>query len=54
MNLEYKELTDILYDYIRNQYEYDYADVFEDCITLHYEDGKTINVYVQIEDCEED
>ena len=47
MNIE--ELVNVINEYIRDNYSYDYADIFEDTITYHLEDGKVVNVYVNLE-----
>ena len=48
-DLKLEELVDVIHEYLRNNYEYDYADIFEDCITYHLENGKVVNVYVNLE-----
>ena len=48
-NLNIEELINEINEYIRNNYEYDYADIFEDCITYHLENGKVVNVYINLE-----
>ena len=48
--LSYEEITQAIHDYIRENYGYDYADVFEDEIDYHL--GKkvyTINVTIDVE-----
>lgn len=47
--LKLEELINIVNEYIRNNYEYDYADIFEDTISYHLENGKVVNVYINLE-----
>lgn len=51
--LELEELIEVINDYIRSNYEYDYADIFDDAIVYHYEDNKAIQVNIDL-DKEED
>ena len=46
-NLKTEELVEIIKNYINEKYEYEYADIFEDAITYHLENGK--NIYINIE-----
>lgn len=54
LDLNYEELTNVLFKYIREKYDFDSVDIYDDVITFYYENGKKLNVYVSIEDCEED
>lgn len=47
--LKIEELINVVNEYIRNNYEYDYAEIFEDCIVYHYENNKVVNVYINLE-----
>lgn len=47
--LKLEELTQAVHNYIRETYSYDSADVFEDTITYYLEDGKVVNVYIDLE-----
>lgn len=48
-NIELEELIKVINAYIRDNYEYNYADIFEDCIVYHLENGEVVNVYVNLE-----
>lgn len=48
-NLNLEELTQVVNDYIRDNYDYDYADIFDDEITYHLENGKVVNIYINLE-----
>lgn len=50
-NISESELTEYLNDYIKNEYEYDYdyADVFENEIYYHLYNGKVVMVKVVVE-----
>ena len=48
-DLKLEELINVINEYIRNNYDYSYADIFEDCITYRLENGKVVNVYVNLE-----
>ena len=47
--LKLEELIKVVNEYIRDNYDYNYADIFEDAITYHLEDGKVVNVYINLE-----
>lgn len=47
--IDYSEIINIIHEYIRENYEYSYADIFEDEIQYHLEDNKVVNVYVNLE-----
>lgn len=51
--LKLEELINVVNTYIRNNYTYNYADILDDCIVYHLENGKTIQVYINLEN-EED
>ena len=48
-DLKIEELVNVVNEYIRNNYDYNYADIFEDTITYHLEDGRVVNVYINLE-----
>lgn len=47
--LKLEELVNVVNEYIRDNYNYNYADIFEDTITYHLENGKVVNVYINLE-----
>ena len=47
--LTLEELVEVIHDYIRNNYDYNNADIFEDTISYYLENGKIINVYINLE-----
>ena len=48
-NLTLEELTNELLAYIRENYSYDVCNAFEDELQFTLEDGKHVNVYVNLE-----
>ena len=48
-DLKIEELINVVNSYIRDNYSYDYADIFEDTITYHLENGEVVNVYINLE-----
>lgn len=50
--LETKELINVINEYIRNNYEYNYADIFEDSIVYHLENGKEIYINIDLDKSE--
>ena len=49
INITTEELINIINDYIKDKYSYNYADVFEDTIQYHLEDESIVNIYVNVE-----
>lgn len=47
-NISISTLTQLLDDYISSEYDYDYADVFDDEIIIHTYDGKRISITVDV------
>lgn len=47
--LELEELINVVNEYIRNNYDYNYADIFDDSIVYHLENGGVVNVYINLE-----
>ena len=52
-NISYEELLNVLLDYIRGSYDYDTCDIFNDVLQFTLENGKHINIYINVEN-EED
>ena len=52
-NISYEELLNVLLDYIRGSYDYDTCDIFDDVLQFTLENGKHINIYINVEN-EED
>ena len=48
-DLNIEQLVNVVNEYISNNYDYDYADIFEDTIVYHLENGKCVNVYINLE-----
>lgn len=48
-NISYEELLNVLLDYIRGNYDYDTCDVFDDVLQFILENGKILNIYVNVE-----
>ena len=48
-DLKVGELIDVVYEYIRNNYDYSYADIFGDAIVYHLEDGKAVYLNIDLE-----
>lgn len=55
-DIEYSTLTNLINDYIKREYDYEYADVFDDEIDIHTYSGKviTISLNISIEEEEND
>lgn len=51
--LKLEELLEVVNSYIRENYSYNYADILDDCIVYHLENGDTKTIYINLED-EED
>ena len=49
IELETKELINAIVEYIRENYEYNYADVYDDSIVYYLEDGKKIYINVDLD-----
>ena len=49
--LTYEEISQAIHDYIRENYDFDYADIFEDELQYHV-DNKiyTINITIESDD----
>lgn len=47
--LKVEELVNVINEYIRNNYDYSYADIFEDAIVYHLEDEKEIYINIDLE-----
>lgn len=45
-NLTYEDLSSAIHDYIKENYDYEHADIMGDEIVYHLKDGK--NVYINI------
>lgn len=52
-NIGSEELLSVLLDYIRGNYDYDTCDIFDDVLQFTLENGKHINIYINVEN-EED
>lgn len=48
-DIDIETLTSLLNDYIKEEYDYDYADVFGDEIDIHTYDGNVITITVNVE-----
>ena len=48
-DLSLEELINVVNEYIRDNYNYNYADIFDDTITYHLENGEVVNVYINLE-----
>lgn len=48
-NINNEEIIEIIHDYIKENYSYNYADIFEDTIQYHLEDNSVVNIYVNVE-----
>lgn len=48
-NINNDEIINVINDYIKNNYQYDYADILDDTITYHLEDDSVVNIYVNVE-----
>ena len=48
-NIGYEELLNVLLDYIRGNYDYDTCDIFDDVLQFTLENGKHINIYINVE-----
>lgn len=47
--LNVEELINVVNEYIRDNYSYSYADIFEDAIVYHLEDGKAVYLNIDLE-----
>jgi hypothetical protein len=47
--LTLEEITNEILAFIRNNYDYDFCDVFEDELQFTLEDGRHVNIYVSLE-----
>ena len=47
--LNVEELINVVNEYIRDNYNYSYADIFEDAIVYHLEDGKAVYLNIDLE-----
>ena len=47
--IKLKELINVVNEYIRDNYDYNYADIFDNIITYHLENGEVVNVYINLE-----
>lgn len=54
-DLKTEELINVINDYIKENYDYNYADIFEDAITYNLGNGKTLylDIRLDIEEQEE-
>lgn len=48
-NLSQEELLNVVMDYIKHNYGYNHADVFEDTIQLYDEEDNVVNIYINVE-----
>ena len=48
-NIGYEELLSVLLDYIRGRYDYETCDIFDDVLQFTLENGKHINIYINVE-----
>lgn len=48
-NIDCEELISVLLEYIRDRYDYDTCDVFDDVLQFTLENGKHVNVYINVE-----
>lgn len=47
-DLELRDLTRVINDYLKDNYSYEYADVFDDEIDIHFEDRSMLIIKVRI------
>lgn len=47
--LKTEELINVINEYISDNYEYNYADVFEDCLVYHLENGKELYINIDLD-----
>ena len=48
-NINNDEIINAFNDYIKNNYQYNYADFLDDTITYHLEDDSVVNIYINVE-----
>lgn len=48
-NINNDEIINVINDYIKNNYQYNYADFLDDTITYHLEDNSVVNIYINVE-----
>lgn len=48
-NINNDEIINAINDYIKNNYQYNYADILDDTITYHLEDDSVVNIYINVE-----
>ena len=52
-NISNEEIIKVVNDYIKDNYQYNYADILDDTITYHLEDDSVVNIYINVEsECE--
>ena len=55
-NISDDELLEVLKKYIKDKYDFKYIDIHFSlgCIEITSNEGERMNIYIQVEDCEED
>lgn len=48
-NISNDEIINAIHDYIKNNYQYNYADILNDTIIYHLEDDSVVNIYINVE-----
>jgi hypothetical protein len=48
-NINNDEIINVINDYIKNNYQYNYADILDDTIIYHLEDDSVVNIYINVE-----